>query len=619
MRRIINFALLAGISLLLTPLFALTAKGQGRGVSVTKDGPQRRTALVIGNSAYSDAPLTNPVNDARAVRQALGSLGFEVVYGENLTQREMKEQIRQFGEGLRRGGVGLFYFAGHGVQVRGRNYLIPVGAQVSTEYEVEYEGVDVGRVLAQMEDAGNELNIVILDACRNNPFARSFRSSSRGLASVNAPTGTLIAYATAPDSLASDGQGRNGLYTQELLKAMLEPGVVAEEVFKRVRVAVSRLSGGKQIPWESSSLTGDFYFVAAGRPARPTATPPPPVAPANSAAFELAYWNSIKDSTDPDDFKEYLEKYPNGQFVGIARRRIASLSVGLTSDKETASGAGTLSSPPAAGEPWFPIRMRVRADNTANGWTDSGLLVRRGQQLRVTASGSISLGQGRYSTPTGVPRFVDTGKLMRNEPTGGLIAVVGDDNDEFIFVGANREFYAPRDGRLFLGVNESNLNDNTGTYEALVEVQPVQTLASESPITGGQADPSQASSNFFPVRVRVRADNTANGWTDSGLMVRRGQRLRVSATGSVWLGQGRSSTPSGLPRIMDTEKLMRNQPTGALIAVVGDDNDEFVFVGAGREFYAPRDGRLFFGVNEGNLADNTGTFDVLVEVEPLRN
>jgi hypothetical protein len=124
-------------------------------------------------------------------------------------------------------------------------------------------------------------------------------------------------------------------------------------------------------------------------------------------------------------------------------------------------------------------------------------------------------------------------------------------------------------------------------------------------------------SPFFPVKVRVRADNTANGWTDSGLMVRRGQRLRVSATGRVSLGQGRFSTPTGLPRVLDSEKLMRNEPTGALIAVVGDDNDEFIFIGAGREFFAPRDGRLFLGVNEGNLADNTGTYDATIEVEAV--
>jgi len=125
------------------------------------------------------------------------------------------------------------------------------------------------------------------------------------------------------------------------------------------------------------------------------------------------------------------------------------------------------------GSPFFPVRVRVRADSTANGWTDSGLMVRKGQRLRVTATGRVSLGNGNFSTPTGLPRLVDTEKLMRNEPTGELIAVIGDDNDDFIPVGASREFYAPRDGRLFLGVNEGNLGDNTGSYDALIEVEPV--------------------------------------------------------------------------------------------------------------------------------------------------
>lgn len=131
------------------------------------------------------------------------------------------------------------------------------------------------------------------------------------------------------------------------------------------------------------------------------------------------------------------------------------------------------------------------------------------------------------------------------------------------------------------------------------------------------APASVGNSPFFPVRVRVHADNAANGWTDSGLMVRKGQRLRITATGRVSLGQGRFSTPTGLPRVVDTEKLMRNEPTGELIAVVGDDNDDFIAVGASREFYAPRDGRLFLGVNEGNLDDNTGSYDVVIEVEPV--
>lgn len=132
-----------------------------------------------------------------------------------------------------------------------------------------------------------------------------------------------------------------------------------------------------------------------------------------------------------------------------------------------------------------------------------------------------------------------------------------------------------------------------------------------SPAGGG------GQSAFFPIRVRVGADNKANGWTDSGLMVRKGQKLRISATGRVSLGEGRFSTPTGLPRVVDTEKLMRNEPTGELIAVIGDDNDDFIPVGANREFYAPRDGRLFLGVNEGKLEDNTGSYDAVIEVEPI--
>lgn len=148
-----------------------------------------------------------------------------------------------------------------------------------------------------------------------------------------------------------------------------------------------------------------------------------------------------------------------------------------TTPSNTNSGrANTPASTPTSntgGGQFFPVRVRVRADNTANGWTDSGLMVRKGQKLRISATGRVSLGEGRFSTPTGLPRVVDTEKLMRNEPTGELIAVIGDDNDEFIPVGANREFYAPRDGRLFLGVNEGKLDDNTGTYEAVIEVEPV--------------------------------------------------------------------------------------------------------------------------------------------------
>jgi hypothetical protein len=233
-----------------------------------------RTALVIGNGNYSNAPLNNPANDAVDMSAALKTLGFEVLAYTDVSQNEMKKAVRDFGAKLRaKGGVGLFYYAGHGIQSRGANYLIPIGAKIGTEEEIEYESVEVGLVLAQMESAGNEMNIVILDACRNNPFVRSSRSTLAGLASIDAPSGSLLAYATAPGSVASDGTGRNGLYTQELLKAIRTNGLSIEDVFKRVRVSVRSASQSRQTPWESSSLTGNFYFT---KPGKTNATFSPP-------------------------------------------------------------------------------------------------------------------------------------------------------------------------------------------------------------------------------------------------------------------------------------------------------------------------------------------------------
>jgi len=205
--------------------------------SVKRNQPirERRLALVIGNSSYKSAPLRNPANDAQDMATTLKGLGFDVMHKENADQRTMKRGIREFGKKLRNGGMGLFYYAGHGVQVKGRKYLIPIGAQIDTESEVEYEAVDAGRVLGQMEDAGNDLNIAILDACRDNPFIRSFRTVTRGLARMDAPKGSIVAYSTAPGEVAADGEGRNGVYTKHLIKYMKVPGLSVEQVLKKVR------------------------------------------------------------------------------------------------------------------------------------------------------------------------------------------------------------------------------------------------------------------------------------------------------------------------------------------------------------------------------------------------
>ena len=248
--------------------------------SVAAQAPREepRLALLIGNSAYRESPLRNPVNDVRAMAQRLKELGFTVLAHENATKRTMEAAIVEFGRRLAEGGVGAFYYAGHGLQVRGRNYLVPVDADIEDEASTRVAAVDVELLLEQMAEAKNRVNIVILDACRNNPFERRMRGASRGLAAVDAARGTLVAYATAPGSVAADGDGKNGLYTEELLEALREPGLKIEEVFKRVRINVARRSKGAQTPWESSSLTGDLVVnvtvnVTTAAVRRPSAAP----------------------------------------------------------------------------------------------------------------------------------------------------------------------------------------------------------------------------------------------------------------------------------------------------------------------------------------------------------
>ena len=255
---------------LVAVLAIFMAIGPGDSAAAASD----RQALVIGNSEYKNSPLDNPANDAEVMARVLAEVGFHVVKLINLDQTGMKKAIDRFGKRLTKDGVALFYFAGHGMQVKGFNYLIPVKTGIQAEEDVEYEAVRADRILAKMESAGTRVNIVILDACRNNPFARSFRSGGQGLAHMDAPGGTIIAYATAPGSTAADGEGKNGLYTSQLIEHIRTPGLTIEGVFKRVRAGVRQMSNKRQTPWESSSLIGNFYFKegqAQAEPSRPSA------------------------------------------------------------------------------------------------------------------------------------------------------------------------------------------------------------------------------------------------------------------------------------------------------------------------------------------------------------
>jgi hypothetical protein len=299
-------------------LFVSTSSFAQNTRQLTREDPgtdQKRIALVIGNGDYLKVPkLENPVNDATDMAKTLSEVGFEVIFGTDLTLRDLTEKVREFGDRLRaEKGVGLVYYAGHGVQFGGNNYLVPVDAEIPREDEVKYQTLDLNFVLGKMDTANNGLNIVILDACRNNPFARGWSRSAGdgggGLAQVNAPTGTFIAYATAPNMTASDGEGRNGLYTAELLKQLRMPGLKIEEAFKRVTDAVARKSGEKQVPWTSSSLRGEFYFAGGEGDDSGSA----------AGSAESALWKEIENSSDETEISGYLARVNNGELPGAFR------------------------------------------------------------------------------------------------------------------------------------------------------------------------------------------------------------------------------------------------------------------------------------------------------------
>ncbi|MCJ0763249.1 caspase family protein [Variovorax terrae] len=284
-----------------------------------------RVALVIGNGAYASAPaLPNPANDAGAMASTLKGLGFTVIELRDGTKAQMAEAIARVRETLKgRQGVGMLYYAGHGLQMDARNYMVPVDARMARTADVPQQTVDVSSVIEAFKAAGNRMNILVLDACRDNPFGGI--TTGRGLAPLDAPSGTFLAYATAPGNVAEDGDVKsgNGLYTQFLLQELKKPQARIEDVFKRVRFAVRKASNGRQIPWESTSLEDDFQFnegrvIAAARP----------TAQQLQAEFtqEKQDWDRIKDSTRADDFYAFLQKYPSGSISEAALARLNQIN-----------------------------------------------------------------------------------------------------------------------------------------------------------------------------------------------------------------------------------------------------------------------------------------------------
>ncbi len=335
-------------AVLILQFFAIT-------LTLNAQAANKRVALVIGNSAYTHAaPLKNPENDAREIEKKLKTLGFDVVMGINLKHRQFARVIGKFKQKLALSDVALFFYAGHGLQLKGRNYLMPVDAQLDDETSLDFEAVQLNTILRLMERR-QRINIVFLDACRNNPIARNLARSmgtrsvsvGRGLAPVESGVGTLIAYATQPGNVALDGNSTNSPFTRSLIKHISTPALDIALMMRRVRQDVIGETGGQQIPWQHSSLTTPFVFneqapapVAVQAPVQVPQISARPSSTFSSSDIEIACWQSATTQGTKEAYQAYINKFPNGNFASLAKiklnqfRRIAALNTQTAQPKQ---------------------------------------------------------------------------------------------------------------------------------------------------------------------------------------------------------------------------------------------------------------------------------------------
>ena len=318
---------------------------------------EQRVALSIGVSAYKAVPaLRNTLNDARGMEAALRRLGFDVEAVMDPDRGALEAAVRRFGKRAQGADAALFFYAGHAVEVAGHNWLLPVSANIRAGRDLRFEAIDLDGVLEQLEGT-SRLSIVVLDACRENPFRAGLGGGGRGvdagngLARMQAAVGTLIAFATAPGTVADDGRGANSPFTEALLKRIETPGVELRQMFSEVRRDVREVTSGRQVPWEQSAMEGAFYMKPASPPAAAVAASPAPgpgTATLQAPAAEMVFWDSVRTSTDPADFQSYLARFPRGTFADLARNRLARLNSAVLAPPAAAPTAVPLAVPLAA-------------------------------------------------------------------------------------------------------------------------------------------------------------------------------------------------------------------------------------------------------------------------------
>ncbi len=317
-----------------------------------------RLALIIGNNAYPGSPLKNPVNDASDMGKLLATAGFTVSAHLDIRHKDMAAAIERFGNGIRNPEVKLvvFYYAGHGVQLDWRNYLLPVDAVADTTATLRQSCIDLNQVIGNFGKTKGKTFVIVLDACRDNPFGSSYQPEQKGLSQFDAPVGSLLAYATSPGNVASDGSGKNGLYTENLLRELSVRGARIEDALKRVRLNVRLSSNGAQIPWETTSLEDDIFIFNDQKKKLSEAEQE------QLLEADLAAWARIKASSKAEDWVDYLRNFPNGRFAEIAQTRLAR----LLAEKERKPVAAAPVPPVAtANAPQSPAAIELSAQTSA--------------------------------------------------------------------------------------------------------------------------------------------------------------------------------------------------------------------------------------------------------------
>ncbi len=558
MKRFSRFWFISLSTLLILTWFPAFAQQRGQSVK----NRNNRWALVIGNGAYETAPLNNAVNDARDMAQALRDMGFDVIESVNQNRRQMTDSIRIFGGKLKAGGVGLFYFAGHGMQVDGKNYLIPTGSDIRSEGDIEFEAVDVNRVMRYMADAGNRPNIVILDACRNNPFARSFRSSSNGLAFMDAPGGMIIAYSTAPGRVASDGTGRNGIYTAELLRQIRTQGLDIKDIFMRVTASVESKTNRTQVPWQSMSITEPFYF-SGGQ----TGYVPSDAAKNSRPRERPSYESQVQKKPPPPSTKSAEADFIRLDLLSCrisGKTIVCEFSVTNTDTRDNK----------------FEILYGTRYDSS-KAWDNLG------------------------------NQYGSSNATLANQRGGGLVTIGTSPRLRLIFTGS--ESGATSLSKVLITGSTSHNSKFSVTFRDICLTDNCQNTSSNE-------DQGAASRSFSSESGEKNLTLQANQqWIDSGIDVQPGMQLTVSASGTISLGSGRRCDANGAPGVglANLTFPMRNAYMGALIAKIrypnGKDSKK-VKVGVSNTLRIEENesGRLFFGINDLTLSDNKGVYRIAV-------